>query len=92
MRDALVSSLQFSQARDAELAWVDGQLIMSSAESHFGVMEEGEVAEDEEKMDVDQKNREEAMDMVPILEQLPPHEVMRAKQYRTTWFYLYTLS
>ena len=76
MRDALVSSLQFSQARDAELAWVDGQLIMSSAESHFGAMEEGEVQEDEEKMEIDQKNKQEALDTIPILEQLPPHEVL----------------
>lgn len=77
LRDALVSSLQFSRARDAELAWVDGQLHMNSSESHVGlVLEDGELRDEEEgheKMETNQSNengKEEPMDTVPVLEQL----------------------
>ena len=77
LRDALVSSLQFSRARDAELAWVDGQLHMNASESHMGlVLEEGELRDDEEsheKMETDRS--EEPVDTVPVLEQLPLQEV-----------------
>ena len=77
LRDALVSSLQFSRARDAELAWVDGQLHMNVSESHMGlVLEEGEVRDEEgeEKMETDQ-NSKDLLETVPVLEQLPALEV-----------------
>lgn len=49
LRDALVSSLQFSRARDAELAWVDGQLHMNASDSHVGlVLEDGELRDEDE--------------------------------------------
>ena len=74
LRDALVSSLQFSRARDAELAWVDGQLHMNASESHVGLLlEDGELRDEEEgqeKKETDQSNKEEPMDTVPVLEQL----------------------
>ena len=83
LRDALVSSLQFSRARDAELAWVDGQLHMNASESHVGlVLEDGELRDDEdgyEKMETDQGNqngKEEPVDTVPVLEQLQLTQVM----------------
>ena len=84
MRDALVSSLQFSRARDAELAWVDGQLHMNVSESHMGlVLEEGEVRDEEgeEKMETDQ-NSKDLLETVPVLEQLPALEV-----YQNEYFY-----
>ena len=78
-----MSSLQFSRARDAELAWVDGQLHMNASESHVGlVLEDGELRDDEEgheKMETDQSNRsgkEEPMDTVPVLEQLQLAQVV----------------
>ena len=83
MRDALVSSLQFSRARDAELAWVDGQLHINASESHVGlVLEDGELRDEEEsqeKMETNQsetnQSKEEPMDTVPVLEQLPISQV-----------------
>lgn len=79
MRDALVSSLQFSRARDAELAWVDGQLHMNVSDSHVGlVLEDGELREEDEgqeKMETDQSGKEEPVDTVPVLEQLSLSEV-----------------
>ena len=60
LRDSLVSALQFSQTRDAEIAWVDGQLVKEHLKS---------LAQREEKMDVD------TFDSVPVLEQLPLTEV-----------------
>jgi hypothetical protein len=56
----LVSALQFSQTRDAEIAWVDGQLV----KEHLKSLTQGE-----KKMDVD------TFDSVPVLEQLPLTEV-----------------
>ena len=82
LRDALVSSLQFSRARDAELAWVDGQLHINASESHVGlVLEDGELRDEEEgqeKMETNQSgSKEEPMDTVPVLEQLPISQVRR---------------
>ena len=74
-----MSSLQFSRARDAELAWVDGQLHMNASESHVGlVLEDGELRDEEEgheKMETDQSGKEEPMDTVPMLEQLQLSQV-----------------
>ena len=79
LRDALVSSLQFSRARDAELAWVDGQLHMNASESHMGLaLEDGELRDEDEgheKMETDQSGKEEPVDTVPVLEQLPTSQV-----------------
>lgn len=80
LRDALVSSLQFSRARDAELAWVDGQLHINASESHVGlVLEDGELRDEEEgqeKMETNQSgSKEEPMDTVPVLEQLPISQI-----------------
>lgn len=60
LRDSLVSALQFSQTRDAEIAWVDGQLV----KEHLKSLTQGE-----EKMDVD------TFDSVPVLEQLSLTEI-----------------
>ncbi|XP_046847920.1 cleavage and polyadenylation specificity factor subunit 2-like [Xenia sp. Carnegie-2017] len=60
LRDSLVSSLQFSQTRDAEIAWVDGQLVREQLKS---------LVHDQENMDVD------TFDSVPVLEQLPLAEI-----------------
>lgn len=74
-----MSSLQFSCARDAELAWVDGQLHMNTSESHMGlVLEDGELRDEDEgheKMETDQSGKEESADTVPVLEQLPTSSV-----------------
>lgn len=74
-----MSSLQFSRARDAELAWVDGQLHMNASESHMGLaLEDGELRDEDEgheKMETDQSGKEEPVDTVPVLEQLPTSQV-----------------
>lgn len=44
LKDSLVSALEFSKARDAELAWVDGQLDFSHARTDTTAM----TGEDEE--------------------------------------------
>ncbi|XP_028396324.1 LOW QUALITY PROTEIN: cleavage and polyadenylation specificity factor subunit 2-like [Dendronephthya gigantea] len=59
LRDSLVSALQFSDTRDAEIAWVDGQLIKEHLKS----------LPQEDIMDVD------TFDSVPVLEQLPLTEI-----------------
>lgn len=63
LRDSLVSALQFSQTRDAEIAWVDGQLVRENIKS----LAQG--SNDVEKMDVD------SFDSVPVLEQLALTEI-----------------
>ena len=63
LRDSLVSALQFSQTRDAEIAWVDGQLVRENIKS----LAQG--SNDVDKMDVD------SFDSVPVLEQLALTEV-----------------
>ncbi|KAK3733495.1 hypothetical protein QZH41_019405, partial [Actinostola sp. cb2023] len=68
LRDALVSSLQFSRARDAELAWLDGQLHMEESESHLGLLQE------EEKMETEVEVKD-ALDTVPVLEQVSTSKV-----------------
>ena len=92
MRDALVSSLQFSRARDAELAWVDGQLHMNASDSHVGlVLEDGELRDEDEgqeKMETDQGGKEEPMDTVPVLEQLSLSEVRLSRLVLVLFFIL----
>eukprot|EP00112_Aurelia_sp_Birch-Aquarium-sp1_P022238 Seg62.8 transcript_id=Seg62.8/GoldUCD/mRNA.D3Y31 product="Cleavage and polyadenylation specificity factor subunit 2" protein_id=Seg62.8/GoldUCD/D3Y31 len=63
LKDSLVSSLSFAQTREAELAWVDGRLVLERSRLNY---------KDEDKMETDQDYRR---DVVPILEQLPPEEV-----------------
>ena len=58
-----MSSVFFSQAKDAELAWVDGQIHFSSATSK-GVVGSKEVPVDKEETD-----------RVPVLEGLPTTQV-----------------
>ena len=41
LRDQLVSSLSFSRARDMELAWVDGQLMVEDKEEDEEMPEDG---------------------------------------------------
>lgn len=65
----MVSALQFSQTRDAEIAWVDGQLVKENIRSLINL---SHGSNDEEKMDVD---RVDAFDSVPVLEQLALNEV-----------------
>ena len=57
-----MSSLSFAQTRDAELAWIDGQLIMEPTGGNF---------KEEERMDTD----DEIHPNIPVLEHLPPGEV-----------------
>ena len=61
LKDALVSSLNFSTAQDIELAWVDGQLVMEERGEKFDKMEIADIQKKE---------------VVPILEQMP-QEIVR---------------
>ena len=63
LKDSLVSSLSFAQTREAELAWVDGRLVIERSKSD---------ARSDEKMETDDDHRRE---VVPVLEQLPSEEV-----------------
>ncbi|XP_047136980.1 cleavage and polyadenylation specificity factor subunit 2 isoform X1 [Hydra vulgaris] len=63
LKDSLVSSLKFAVARDTELAWVDGQLVMEARGEKFNQIEQ----ENSEKV--------EKQDVVPVLEQLPPEMI-----------------
>jgi len=66
LRDQLVSSLSFSKARDMELAWVDGQLMIEDKE------EEEEEEMPEEGTD---KKKPNLSITAPSLESLPPSSV-----------------
>ncbi len=57
-----MSSVSFSQAKDAELAWVDGQVHFSSVTSKgvVGLKEDGKDSE---------------LDTVPVLDSLPQDQV-----------------
>ncbi|CAN8022745.1 unnamed protein product [Ixodes persulcatus] len=62
LRDSLVSSLQFSKAKNAELAWLDGEII---AEEHLAPDGSREDAPDVE----------ESRDSMYILQPLPPSQI-----------------
>ncbi|XP_033637127.1 cleavage and polyadenylation specificity factor subunit 2-like [Asterias rubens] len=48
LKDSLVSSLNFSKAKDAELAWIDGMLDLPESASDLGVVKEPEAEAKEE--------------------------------------------
>ena len=56
LKDSLMSSVSFRQAKDAELAWIDGQINFSSATS------KGIIGMGEEKMEANQT------DLIPVLD------------------------
>lgn len=60
LKDSLMSSVSFRQAKDAELAWIDGQIHFSSATS------KGIVGLEEQEME-DNKT-----DLIPVLD-APSH-------------------
>ena len=64
LKDSLMSSVIFSQAKDAELAWVDGQIHFSSATSK-GVVGIGG----------NENNTDHKTDLVPVLDGLPQNQV-----------------
>ncbi|XP_070579049.1 cleavage and polyadenylation specificity factor subunit 2-like [Ptychodera flava] len=82
LKDALVSSLEFSKAKDAELAWIDGQIEIGVTSIDTGAMlEEGELTEDGEEAVVhresepsEKKKESKGSDSVATLEGLPPNE------------------
>ncbi|CAH1261607.1 CPSF2 [Branchiostoma lanceolatum] len=82
LKDSLVSSLQFFKARDTELAWVDGQLDLTTpATDTSALLEEGEVQEMEEEEEQKKKGKsaksaaEESRETVPTLEALPVSQI-----------------
>ncbi|XP_035684217.1 cleavage and polyadenylation specificity factor subunit 2-like [Branchiostoma floridae] len=82
LKDSLVSSLQFYKARDTELAWVDGQLDLTTpATDTSALLEEGEVQEMEEEEEQKKKGKsakaaaEESRETVPTLEALPISQI-----------------
>lgn len=77
LRDHLVSSLTFHRARDMELAWLDGQLIMPDPEEEKesnGQGEEKPMEEDEEE-DASQAKKSKFSTVLPTLEALPHSQV-----------------
>ena len=81
MSDALVSSLQFSKAKDAELAWLDALLDLSVAKTDTSAkhdLEEKELDENGMKIGASQQSDvlrdEESGDIVPTLVKLPAYQ------------------
>ncbi|XP_021378418.1 cleavage and polyadenylation specificity factor subunit 2-like [Mizuhopecten yessoensis] len=81
LRDYVVSALDFQKAKDTELAWLEGMLDMSQGKTDTSPMfelEEGDLSEEarekrlqQEKMDEEEK----AMEIVPTLESVQPHQI-----------------
>ncbi|EDV21733.1 uncharacterized protein TRIADDRAFT_30006 [Trichoplax adhaerens] len=71
LRDSLVSSLYYCNAKDAELAWVDGRVTVT-AKGHERLLDKNNKNEDE-AMDTDNTSITEAV--VPILEPLLQSEI-----------------
>lgn len=65
LKDSLMSSVVFSQAKDAELSWVDGQIHFSSATSK-GVVG---IGGNENNIEGNKT------DLVPVLDGLPQNQV-----------------
>ena len=65
LKDSLMSSVSFRQAKDAELSWIDGQIHFSSATSKGIVGLEG------------QEMEESKTDLIPVLD-APSHSQVRA--------------
>ena len=65
LKDSLMSSVSFRQAKDAELSWIDGQIHFSSATSKGIVGLEG------------QEMEESKTDLIPVLD-APSHNQVRA--------------
>ena len=65
LKDSLMSSVSFRQAKDAELSWIDGQIHFSSATSKGIVGLEGQEIE------------ESKTDLIPVLD-APSHSQVRA--------------
>ena len=64
LKDSLMSSVSFRQAKDAELAWIDGQIKFSSATSKGIVGVEGHEME------------ENKTDLIPVLD-APSHDQVK---------------
>lgn len=73
LKDYLVSSLEFSKAKDAELAWINGLIEIQDSKPDVNPMEE------DEEQDAAQKAKnlfgEDEVDIIPSLEALPPQNV-----------------
>lgn len=81
LRDHVVSALDFSKAKDAELAWIDGFMDLSLGKTDTSAMyeaEDGEIPDEDKKKD-DPDNEEDSevdsMISVPTLESLPINQV-----------------
>ncbi|XP_052767669.1 cleavage and polyadenylation specificity factor subunit 2-like [Mya arenaria] len=72
LKDYLVSALEFSKARDAELAWIDG--IINFTESRLDI--ETDIQEDdEEDAKLSIVRGREGLENVPILEAVPSNQI-----------------
>lgn len=75
LKDSLVSSLQFSRGKDAELAWVDGIIAMQVDDSRVDIKitTDKTVDPEDDTMDVDDKKGN--GDPIPTLETIPVCQV-----------------
>ncbi|XP_022083164.1 cleavage and polyadenylation specificity factor subunit 2-like [Acanthaster planci] len=82
LKDSLVSSLEFSKAKDAELAWIDGQLDLPTP--HLGVVKEQTGTTEEEGSEVKIKapglgigkdTSADTDEIIPMLGAIPLQEV-----------------
>ncbi|KAG1652144.1 Cleavage and polyadenylation specificity factor subunit 2 [Nymphon striatum] len=88
LRDSVVSSLKFSKAKDVELAWMDGVIMMPRHESLLGV-EANDSDDVETKMDVETEF--ETAQIIPTLEllskiQAPSHSTVFINELKLSDF------
>ena len=72
LKDSLMSSVSFRQAKDAELTWIDGEIHFSSATS------KGIIGKEEERME------ESTTDLIPVLD-APSLDQVRVTSHISFW-------
>lgn len=71
LTDALVSQLEFQKGKDAEVAWIDAQIVMKE-----GQVDAKPLNSDNEPMEVDEEEAK-ILTLEPLLShQIPPHETV----------------
>uniref|UniRef100_T1J0U4 Cleavage and polyadenylation specificity factor subunit 2 n=1 Tax=Strigamia maritima TaxID=126957 RepID=T1J0U4_STRMM len=76
LKDFLVSSLEFSRAKDAELAWVDGEIRIDEDETLVDIKPQNENSTPMEETDDDElKKDRRTNERIPTLEPLPINDI-----------------
>lgn len=85
LKDSLVSSLNFSKAKDAELSWLDGEIVMETLEKITPIDEEEEQLMQVE--DSKESNREAILTLQPLPQnQIPGHTTIFVNELKLSDF------